>query len=187
MALEKRMEEEGARQEKEKKEGEKRLLQEKERLEQTLRQEAEEKQEHAKLLEERMRRNEDEKNEILQLYEKMRRENESRKQENEDLRKLLDKEKESLFMSFSRGTSEVRDMLEKEKEELKKKIDNQRKASAMLEQELVRNREDDVKGRVELEQMKSVITELHTRVQAQNSVYFNAVRSEEAFCSRDEH
>ena len=58
MALEKRMEEEGVRQEKEKKEGEKRLLQEKERLEQKLRQEAEEKQEHAKLLEERMMRNE---------------------------------------------------------------------------------------------------------------------------------
>ena len=72
----------------------------------------------------------------------------------------------------------MRDLLEKEKEELKKKIDGQRKASAMLEQELVKNREDDMKGRFELEEMKSVIAEMNTRITAPLSVYFNAVREE---------
>ena len=62
--------------------------------------------------------------------------------------------------------------------ELKKKIDGQRKASALLEQELVKNREDDMKGRFELEEMKSVIAELNTRLAAPLSVYFNAVREE---------
>jgi len=131
-----------------------------------------------KEFENRLKRNEEEKNEILQLYEKMRRENDARKQENEDLKNLLDQEKESLFLNFSRGNSEVRELLEKEKEELKKKIDNQRKASAILEQQLEKNREDDEKGRDEMKNMKEFMSEIYSMVSKPLSVYFNAVREE---------
>merc|ERR1711976_306448 len=62
----------------------------------------------------RLKQNEDEKNEILQLYENMKRENYARKRENEELRELLSQEKDFLFSNFSRGNSEVKDLLEKE-------------------------------------------------------------------------
>jgi hypothetical protein len=136
------------------------------------------KEKHNRELESRLQRNEEEKNEILQLYEKMRKENEARKRDNQALRDLLDQEKDNLFMSFSRGTSEVRDLLEKEKEELKNKIDNQRKASACLEKQLEKNREDDEKGREELNQLKAIIEDIYSAVNKPLSVYFNAVRED---------
>jgi hypothetical protein len=185
--VERKMLEETSKQEEEKAVMERKLQGERERLEKKLKDEALEKREQTKQMEDRIRKDEDEKNEILQLYEKMRRENESRKRENVDLKNLLDQEKESLFMSFSRGTSEVRDLLEKEKEEMKAKIDSQRKASAMLEQELVRNREDDMKGRGDLEEMKAELALLHSRLEAPLSVYFNAVREEAYLAGGEEY
>jgi len=185
--MERKLAEEASKQKKEKIEMEMKLIEDKERLEQKLIEENQQKQEKEKLLQERIQKNEDEKNEILQLYDKMRRENEARKKENEDLRELLDREKESLFMSFSRGNSEVRDLLEREKEELKRRIDSQREASAVLEQELVRRSEDDLKEREAREEVKSIVTSLESLVSRQLSVYFTAVREEPYLTGGEEY
>jgi len=61
---------------------------------------------------------------------------------------------------------------------LKKKIDSQIKASAILEQQLEKNREDDEKGRDELKSMKQFMTDLYSMVSKPMSVYFNAIREE---------
>ena len=83
--------------------------------------EIEEKKRQQQGLESILKKNEEEKNEILQLYENMRSENNARKKEKYDFRDLLNKEKEILFNDFSRGTSEVKDLVEKEKLDINKK------------------------------------------------------------------
>ena len=90
----------------------------------------------------------------------------------------LNKDKEELFISFSRGTSEVRDLLEREKDSLAKKIEKQNKMSELFEKELDKNREDDEECRKEVDQLRSVMSELYSSVSRSCSVYFNAVRDE---------
>ena len=60
-------------------------------------------------------------------------------------------------MSFSRGNSEVRDLLEKEKDDLKRKLDDQRKKSVILAEQLAQNTAEDVKGRDELNLMREAM------------------------------
>jgi len=185
--LERKLAKEAEKYEREKNELERKLNEEQAKLEEKLEADAKEKIRQQQELEEKLTRNEEEKNEILQLYEKMRRENEARKKENEDLRNLLDQDKEDLFLSFSRGTSEVRDLLEKEKANLTKKIEHQNKTAALLEKELERNKEDDEANRKDVEQLRSVITELYSAVAQSCSIYFNAIREDAYMTGGEEY
>jgi len=117
-------------------------------------------------------------NELIELFDQVKRELEARKQENFELRDLLNKETENLFVNFSRGNSEVRDLLEKEKGVLKQKLDDQRNKSVILEQQLAQNTADDQKGRDELNVMRQSLAELRSLVTTPLSVYFSAVREE---------
>jgi hypothetical protein len=136
--------------------------------------EIEEKKRLQKGLENRLKKNEDEKNEILQLYETMKRENDARKRENDELRDLLDREKEILFNDFSRGTSEVKDLVEKEKVDFNKKLEDQKRLSTMLENGLSKQIEED---NAEIRKLKDSVMYMKSVVDKPSN-YFVAVREE---------
>ena len=163
---------------KEKAEIEKRMLKEQERLQEKFEQEQRQRIEKEREMQAKMDKSKESSNELIELFDQVKRELEARKQENFELRDLLNRETENLFVNFSRGNSEVRDLLEKEKGALKQKLDDQRNKSVLLEQQLAQNTADDQKGRDELNVMRQSLAELRSLVTTPLSVYFSAVREE---------
>ena len=163
---------------KEKAEIEKKMLKEQERLQEKFEQEQKQRIEKEREMHAKMEQSKESSNELIELFDKVKRELDARKQENVELRELLNRETENLFVSFSRGNSEVRDLLEKEKGDLKQKLDDQRNKSVLLEQQLAQNTADDQKGRDELIVMRQSLAELRSLVTMPLSVYFSAVREE---------
>ena len=164
--------------EKEKAEIEEKMRAEQERLQKKFLEEERLRKEKEKEMASKLEKSKESSNELIELFDKVKKELDARKKENEELRDLLNFEKENLIVNFSRGNSEVRDLLEREKEDLKKKLDDQRKKSCILEQQLEQNSREDEKGRDELESVKSVLTEIRALVSQPLSVYFTAVREE---------
>ena len=104
----------------------------------------------------------------------MRSENNARKKENGDLRDLLNKEKEILFNDFSRGTSEVKDLVEKEKLDINKKLEDQRRLSTLLENGLSKQIEQE---NAEIRKLKDSVMHMRSVVDKPSN-YFVAVREE---------
>merc|ERR1712106_941949 len=172
--LEKQLADEAERQRKEKDQLSKTLQTENDLVKEKMNAEIAEKKRQQEGLESRLKKNEDEKNEILQLYEKMRNENNARKKENQDLKELLNKEKEILFNDFSRGTSEVKDLVEREKLDLNKKLEDQRRFSTLLENDLSKQIEVE---NAEIRKLKDSVMQMKSVVDKPTN-YFVAVREE---------
>ena len=157
---------------------EKKLREEQDRLQEKFEQEKKLRLDKEREMQEKMKASDESSNELIFLFDKVKKELEARKRENEELRALLNTETENLFASFSRGNSEVKDMLEKEREDFKQRLNDQNKRSTDLEQLLAKNTADDEAGRGELSEMKMMINEMYQMVHKPLSVYFSAVREE---------
>jgi len=164
--------------EKEKAEIEEKMKAEQERLQRKFQEEERLRKEKEKEMASKLEKSKESSNELIELFDKVKKELDARKRENEELRDLLNFEKENLIVNFSRGNSEVRDLLEREKVELKKRLDDQRKKSCILEQQLEQNSREDERGRDELETVKSLLSEIQGLLSQPLSVYFTAVREE---------
>ena len=146
--------------EKEKAEIEEKMRAEQERLQNKFLEEERLRKEKEKEMASKLEKSKESSNELIELFDKVKKELDARKKENEELRDLLNIEKENLIVNFSRGNSEVRDLVEREKEELKKKLEDQRKKSCILQQQLEENSREDERGRDELETVKNVLAEI---------------------------
>ena len=122
-----------------------------------------------------------EKNEILQLYEKMDNENKARKRENSELKDLMEKERNIRSNDISRESSRIKDMLEKEKERMNKSLEDQRKLSLCLEDNLARKLDE---GSGDILQLKNIVSKVENMV-FRPQHYFCAVR-EEPYCTGGE-
>ena len=104
----------------------------------------------------------------------MKNENEARKRENDELRDMLDRETENLFNDFSRGTSEVKDLVEKEKVGFNKKLEDQKRLSALIENDLSKQIEQD---NHEIKKLKDSMKHMKSVVEKSTN-YFVAIREE---------
>merc|ERR1712025_615773 len=87
------------------------------------------------------------------LSETMKSENDARKRENSQLKDLIDKESSTRSNEISRETSQMKDIIDKETELLNKKLQDQIKLAASLENDLGRKLEEGTGDIVELKNM----------------------------------
>ena len=168
--------------EKERSDLEKRLSLEKLQLERKLQEDAkkvekEKAEMEAKLAEEqekllnKMEKEENDKNEILQLYEKLQKELDKRKAEMDNLKVNLESEQQDLKQTISRGTSQIRELLEMEKRDRSTQF-----AEAQAEiDSIMAQAETDAQ---QIEMIQKVIQDVEYMAVTPLSVYFTAYRTE---------